>query len=52
MAKRRKESEPIVIMYEQCPACGSVWGHDEFDFQQCDACNYPNNSNEGLFEGE
>ena len=27
--------------YEQCPNCGAIWGCEEFDFQQCDACGWP-----------
>lgn len=26
---------------EQCPHCGSLWGCEEMDFQECDCCGYP-----------
>ncbi len=37
------EEEP---MFEECPNCGSIWGCEEFDFQSCDCCGYPNNEDE------
>ena len=24
-----------------CPNCEAVWGFDEIQFQECDACGYP-----------
>ena len=28
----------------ECPNCGAIWGigSEEWDWQQCDACGYPN----------
>ena len=28
-------------MLEYCPNCQAVWGAEEFDFQQCGACGWP-----------
>lgn len=28
--------------YLQCPNCSANWGIEEIDFQECDACGYPN----------
>lgn len=25
-----------------CPNCGSAWGIEEYSFQVCDCCGYPN----------
>jgi len=32
-------------MLEECPNCGSIWGpgSEEYDWQQCDCCGYPDN---------
>lgn len=30
-------------METECPNCGALWGFDEIEFQECDACGYPNN---------
>lgn len=30
------------------PHCGSLWGFEERDWQQCDACGWPNVSEEFL----
>lgn len=29
----------------ECPNCGAVWGigSEEWDWQQCDCCGYPDN---------
>ena len=31
-----------------CPNCSAVWGFDEIQDQECDACGYPNKNNDGL----
>lgn len=43
MAKRR-----ISRSLTQCPNCGSIWGvgSEEWDWQQCDACGWPDNEND------
>lgn len=28
-------------IFEECPACGAIWGCEEFDFQSCNCCGYP-----------
>lgn len=30
---------------EECPNCGAIWGvgSEEYDWQECDACGWPNN---------
>jgi hypothetical protein len=33
--------EPEEEILEQCPNCGAIWGCEEFDFQSCDCCGYP-----------
>ncbi len=30
-------------METQCPNCGAIWGFEEIQFQECDACGYPFN---------
>jgi len=30
-------------MLLNCPNCQAVWGFDEFQYQECDCCGYPNN---------
>jgi hypothetical protein len=25
----------------ECPNCNAIWGFDEIQFQQCDACGWP-----------
>jgi hypothetical protein len=29
-------------MNTECPNCGSLWGFEEMDWQECDCCGYPN----------
>ena len=33
-------------MLEECPNCGSIWGPglEEWQFQECDCCGYPDPS--------
>ena len=33
------------LFLEECPNCGATWGpgSEEWDFQECDFCGYPNN---------
>jgi len=33
-------------MYEYCPNCGKLWGIEEYDFQECDSCGYPDCDND------
>lgn len=35
----KEEKEPI----EECPNCGAIWavGTEEYDWQECDCCGYP-----------
>lgn len=34
--------------FESCPNCSAVWGigSEEWDWQQCDACGWPNNDDD------
>lgn len=43
MAKRR-----ISRSLNECPNCGSIWGvgSEEWDWQQCDACGWPDNEDD------
>ena len=36
-----------------CPNCSAIWGigSEEWDWQQCDACGWPNNDDEDLDDG-
>jgi hypothetical protein len=29
-------------MFEYCPNCGKLWDTEEYDFQSCDSCGFPN----------
>lgn len=40
MAKKQRR-----VMLENCPNCSACWGagSEEWQFQECDSCGYPNN---------
>lgn len=45
-SKELKKPESIIEdennnIFEECPACGSLLGCQEFDFQYCRCCGYP-----------
>lgn len=31
----------VETIHKQCPNCGVKWTLREFDWQECDTCNYP-----------
>lgn len=33
-------------MIAECPNCGAIWGLEEIDWGQCDACGYPYHEDE------
>lgn len=39
---------------EECPVCGAIWapGSEEWDWQQCDACGWPDNDDNEFDEDE
>lgn len=39
------EIVPKKGMLTECPNCSSIWspGSEEWDWQQCDCCGYPDN---------
>jgi len=40
MAKKQRR-----VMLNECPNCQSIWGpgSEEWDWQQCDSCGWPDN---------
>lgn len=36
------------FMRSECPKCSSIWavGTEEYDWQQCDCCGWPNSDEE------
>ena len=34
----------------ECPNCNAIWGFDEIQFQQCDACGWPYISEDDDFD--
>ena len=30
-----------IELFEYCPVCGHFFGSEEFDFQECDSCGWP-----------
>lgn len=38
----------------ECPNCGSMWGigSEEYDWQECDACGWPDNDHDEYNEDE
>jgi hypothetical protein len=37
-------------MLTECPNCGATWGigSEEFEWQECDCCGYPDNDGDDL----
>ena len=33
----------LMPMLTECPHCNSIWTMEEIDWQECDACGYPQN---------
>jgi len=33
-------------MYLNCPECNAMWGFNEFEWQECNACGYPHNDDD------
>jgi Zn ribbon nucleic-acid-binding protein len=37
-----KKNSPFSLLEEtECPQCGAQWTLEEIEWQQCDACGYP-----------
>lgn len=36
-----EEEEVHLGEHHECPCCGSLWGLEEIDWQECDACGWP-----------
>jgi hypothetical protein len=46
MPNKKSIAEKIEdVFLTECPNCGSTWGigSEEYDFQECDYCGYPDN---------
>lgn len=42
MATKKLSKQPIL----ECPNCSSIWGMEEIDWQNCDACGWPDNEDD------
>lgn len=42
--RSKPDPKSVIILnseFTECPDCGCIWGFDEIQFQECDACIYP-----------